>query len=263
MTFWGAARDCYSWSTRMLLAAPLLTALIVGLEGVQHLIEWRAGVYVSLAAAKAAEYDPARMAAGLAKVAWLLLLQFWVARFVVSGGSVQATFASDAVAARKFSAYFVFAMGLAIVQLWLPMGMQEAGASRGQIATVTIGSMLASFPLGVALAAWPASAAVGDPAAGPVRALRRAWGSVWWGVCLTLVVILPVMAAHYVLALTPIGRPPAIAAVLLVSDTVLVGFLGVLVNCAPVLIAMRMAHRQGEPLRLSPAQGPSPAPDAA
>ncbi len=263
MTFWGAARDCYRWSAGLLLAAPLLTALIVGLEGLQHLVEWRTGMYVSLAAAKAAEHDPARMAAGVAKIAWLLLLHYWVARFIVSGGSARATFARDPVAARKFAIYFVFALALAVAQLWLPVWMQAAGASRGQIAAVMIGGMLGGLPLGVALAPWSAGAAIGDSTAGPAMALRRAWGSVWWGIGLTLVVILPVMAAHYVLALTPIGRPPVIAGTLLAVDAVLVGFLGVLVNAVPVLIAMRMATRRGEPLRLSSATVLTPAPDAA
>lgn len=55
MAFWSAVKDCYRWSRRLLRAAPLLAALIVGLEGPQHIVEWRAGMYVSLAAAKAAD----------------------------------------------------------------------------------------------------------------------------------------------------------------------------------------------------------------
>lgn len=258
MTFWGAARDGYRWSGRLLLAAPMLTALIIGLEGLQHLVEWRTGMYVSLAAAKAAEHDLARMAAGLAKVAWLLLLHFWVARFVVSGGSVRAAFARDPVAARKFAIYFVFALALAVAQLWLPVWIRAAGASQGQIVAVTAAVLLGGLPLGVALAPWSVGAAIGDRAAGPVMALRRASGSVLWGLGLTLVVIAPVMTAHYVLALVPIGRPAAIAGGLLAADAVLVGFLGVLVNCVPVLIAERMARRRGRALHLEATAQTSP-----
>lgn len=55
MAFWSAVKDCYRWSRRLLRAAPPLAALIIGLEGPQHIVEWRAGMYVSLAAAKAAD----------------------------------------------------------------------------------------------------------------------------------------------------------------------------------------------------------------
>ncbi|MEW5686218.1 MAG: hypothetical protein AB1942_14985 [Pseudomonadota bacterium] len=250
MTFWGAARDGYRWSAGMLRALPWLAVLIVALEGLQHLVEWRTGMYVSLAAAKAGEHDPARMMAGLAKVAWLLVLHYWAARFIVSGGSVTATFGRDRVAVRRFAVYFAFSLALAVTQLWLPVWMRTAGADNARIVAVSLALMLGGLPLGVALSPWSTGAAIGDPAAGPLMALRRAGGSIFWGLGLTLVVILPVMAAHYVLALAPIGRPPLVAGALLAADSVLVGFLGVLVNTVPVLIAMRMARRRGEPLSL-------------
>lgn len=251
MTFWGAAVECFRWSARLVWTIPLLAALVVGLEGLQHLIEWRAGMYASLAAAKAAEHDPARMAFGLVKVAGLTVLHYWTTRFIVSGGSVQRTFASDPVAARKFAAYVAFALALAATQLWLPIWMLAAGASQQQIVAVAAGSMVVGVPLGTALAPWSVGAALGDPEAGPLHALRRAWGSILWGMALTLVVIGPVMAAHYVLGLGAIGQRPSVAAGMLVSDTLLVGFLGILANCMPVFIAARMAARRGENLRLS------------
>lgn len=251
MTFWGAVLDCIRWSARLIWAAPLLTLLVLGLEGLQHLVEWRAGMYLSLEAAKAVEHDPARMAVGLAKVAGLTLLHYWTARFVVSGGSLRRTFAQDPVAARKYAAYLAFALALAVAQMWLPVWMEAAGASQRQIAAVVTGAMLAALPLGTALAPWSVGAALGDPAAGPMQSLRRAWGGILWGLALTFVVIAPVMAAHYVLGLGAIGQPASVAVGMLVADTLLVGFLGVLANCAPVFIAARMAERRGERLRLA------------
>lgn len=250
MTFWGAAQDCFRWSARLVWTVPLLALVVLCLEGLQHLVEWRAGMYVSIAAAKAAEHDPARMAFGLAKVAGLTVLHYWTTRFIISGGSVQRTFASDPHAARKFAAYVAFALALAVTQLWLPVWMQAAGASQQQIVAAAAGALVVGLPLGTALAPWSVGAALGDPEAGPFNALRCAWGSILWGMALTLVVIGPVMVAHYVLGLGGIGQPPRVAAGMLVADTLLVGFLGILANCTPVFIAARMAGRRGVSLRL-------------
>ena len=99
---WAALKNTYGHAWRFAAGLPLIAALIVVLEGIQHMTEWSLGMYVSLEGAKAAEGQTARMAVGFIKVSALLILNYWVARFIIGGGSPERAVAADPVAIRKF-----------------------------------------------------------------------------------------------------------------------------------------------------------------
>ena len=77
-SIYGAHRD----SLLFLLACPLLAAVPVVVEMIQHVAEVKLGMYDSLAAAKAADAHPLRMAFGFAKTLALALAGYWVVRWM-------------------------------------------------------------------------------------------------------------------------------------------------------------------------------------
>ena len=250
MTIWTAFNRAYAESWRFVVALPLIALAVVGFEGLQHLVEWRIGMYGDVQAARATADHPARMIAGYAKVAWLLVIQFWAARFMV-GHSVRRALAPPPVALRAFAGVLLFNLALSVLTLQLPGLLQAAGLTRPLAAYASLAFMVVTTPLGVALTPWVVGAALSDPRATPLFALRRARsGLVVWALVVMLMTSLPLMVAHYVLALGAIGRPATQAIPMLAFDAVLVGFLGVVLAASQVVIGEKMAQRAGETLRL-------------
>ncbi len=246
-SFWAAVRTTFSRSFTFLVSLPVLGLLIVGVEGLQHVVEWRNGMYASRAGLAAAQGDPHRLLVGSLKVVWLLAVQFWAMRFMVSG-SGRIAVRPGRTAVLRFAVPLLAQTALSLLVIWLPAVLPANSRALGYAGFV----QLAALPLGVALAPWLVGAALGDRRAGPFFALRRAWGSVWWGLGVTFAAILPAMAPHFALGLLAVGRPAGVAAAALMLDALLVGYLGVVVGAVNVPIAARMANRAGDRLRIDP-----------
>ena len=243
VTFTSGFLRTYADAWRFLAALPFLGLAIIGVEGLQHFIEWQAGMYVSSAGAHHAEVDMGRMITGSLKVIWLNVVAFWVFRFVISGSPRQ-TLHPGGAALRRYAGVMIFMILLGAITLWPPV-LAPAGAARRAVGIAGLMLQLVLLPLGAALTPWVVGAALGDLQANPLSALKRAWGSIWWAIGLSLATELPLMAAHYGLGLGAIGKPGPVAAAMLVADAVLVGFLGVALATAQVVIAERMAARTG------------------
>lgn len=253
MTLWTACRRTYAQSWRFMVALPLIAVVVIGFEGLQHVLEWTTGMYRSVAAAKEVEHDPIRMVAGLFKITSLLIIGYWVSRFVVSGGSKAITIALEPVAIRNFLNFFAFYFVLSAVLLLLPLIFSATGPTGRAISIGFALLALAAVPIEVALAPWAVGAAIGDVRASPVFAIGRSQGSVLWGLALTIITILPLMIVHYGFGLGAIGRSSPIAILMLLIDSCVVGFLGVVLNASQVVIAERMALRAGDQLTCRPA----------
>ena len=249
MTLWTATRQTYAEAWRFLIALPIIAVAIVSIEGLQHVVEWRAGFYDSFAGMKAAGQDSGRMVLGALKVGWITLLSYWTTRYFVSR-SAGRTAAFDALAVRKFAWVFLFDAVLGLLLLFGPDFFPAVGSARRIASLALLAFAVATYPVGVMLAPWMVGAALGDRRASPPFAFRRAGGSVLWGVALTLFAPLPVMAVHYGLGYGAVGRAPVLAISMLAMDAFLVGFLGVLANMTQVVVAERMAARAGETLEL-------------
>jgi hypothetical protein len=247
MTLWTAFRQCYVEAWRFMIALPFIAAAVIGFEGLQHVVEWLGGMYRSFAGFKAVADDPGRMIAGLLKVGSIFLLQYWIARFVVSK-SIRKTLAFDLTAIRKFGWYFLFGFVLTSINLFVPEFFPEAGSARRAVSIFLLVVALATFPIGVILIPWGVGAALGDVRASPLFAWSRAKGSILWGSALFVLAHLPLMAAHYALGYGAVGREPPVAILMLVVDALLVSFLSIVVNTSQVLIADRMARRAGDRL---------------
>jgi hypothetical protein len=219
---------------------------IIGVEGLQHVIEWQAGMYVSSAGGHHAALDTGRMISGSLKVIWLNIVAFWVFRFVI-GRSARQTMHPGRAALRRYLGVMMFMIVLGAITLWPPV-LAPAGEIRRAVGIALLILQVVLFPLGAALTPWIVGAALGDPQATPLLSLNQAWGSIWWAIALSLATELPLMAAHYGLNLGAIGKPGPVAAAMLIADAILVGYLGVALATAQVVVAERMAGRAGKQL---------------
>ncbi len=241
---WRALRETYRDAWRFAFAVPVVAAAVITLEAAQHAAEWMTGMYVSLESAKAAENSPARMILGAAKVGLLMILGYWVPRFIFGAGSRQLTLAADPVAIRKFLLVLAYGLVLGVLTHAMPKLLAAMGVTGGAAGAAFGGYVLATILVGVALNPWTVGAAVADPQTSPLNALRMSRGSLLWGLLFTLLLIIPPMAVHYALGLGAIGKPPAIAAAMLSLDALFVGFLGILLACGHVTIAKRIAAKK-------------------
>jgi hypothetical protein len=70
-----------------MLACPILFAVPVAAEGIQHGIEYMLGMYEGMDAAQAVEAHPARMMWGYLKASVLALAAYWVIRYLGLGAA--------------------------------------------------------------------------------------------------------------------------------------------------------------------------------
>jgi hypothetical protein len=227
-----------------------LFLLVVAVELVQHLVEYRAGFYDSLVAMKAAEGDALRMVMGHAKVVLMFATTYWSLRFFAFGNDPDAPLRRDPLAVRLYVP--VMAWGL----MWLllvqdgPLLARAMGMPAKPMALVLLGTILVSTVLEIALSAWKTAAATGDPSVGFVRSIRMTRGHWGFGLAVSAAAILPAMALHYGIAILSLGRPAAVQAALLTADSLLVGYMGPLMAASVFAIARRVATTE-RPHRLA------------
>ena len=65
---WREIKQCYGLGARFAVALPLILASPVPVEVIQHVIEWRIGMFESAEMAKSVESHPARMGFGYVKI---------------------------------------------------------------------------------------------------------------------------------------------------------------------------------------------------
>lgn len=237
-------KSVYAGAWRYSLACPLLFAVPVVAEFVQHGIEIRIGMYDGIAGLKAAESSGARLGWGLVKTLSLTLAGYWVARFLLMPEGAAAARRVDAVAVRLYAWVMLWGLAQAALALWGGDAMRAAGL--GAVATAgSIALGLATFVLNIMLAPWIVGAAVGNPDLSFVRSLQLVGWSVWWGLIFCIATILPPMALHYGFVLPAIGASPALLWAIMAVDAILVGYLGAIIAATNVAIARRAAAKSG------------------
>ena len=225
-----------------------LFLLVVAAELAQHLIEYRAGFYDSLAAMKAAEGDVARMAMGHVKVLLLFATNFFALRFYAFGRDPAAPLRRDPRAWALFVPVMLWGL------FWLVLLQDGAWAARAMgwsgrpFALALVVVMLLSTGFEIALSAWKTAAASGNGAIGFVRSIRLTRGHVWWSLTVSAAAILPAMVLHYGFAFLSLGRGPLGTAAVLVADSLLVGIMGPLMAAATYAIARRVTQGAEVPL---------------
>ena len=252
MIFLNAVRRSYAEAWRFSRALVLLVAIAVGVEGLQHVVEWREGLYLSRGSAAAHAMDTGRMIAGGLKVLWLVILEYWTARFVVTGSARQ-TLARDPIAIRKFAWVVALNILIGVPALYGPLLLPALGVAPRTASIAALWYQLATFPIGVFLIPWSVGAALGDPRATLGVSFKRAANAFWFGLAVVLLAPLPVLALHNALNFLAIGVSPGLAIAYLIVDAPFAAFSGVVAGVSMAIVAQRMADRAGEPLKLDPA----------
>lgn len=241
MTFAKAFADTYRFSIAFLLACPLLALVPVAFEMLQHVAEVHIGMYDSIAAAKATEQNPLRLAFGMVKVLSLIAPGYWITRFL-AWRDPRAAARIDPRAVLLYAGVVAFHAALSALQLFaLPP---------------TIGVLLAGFAIGQAISglvpAWTVAAALGNPAIGPVASARLMLAQLPFTVALMLATVLPLMIPHYVLGAAAIFAGRALLWPVLLVDALLVGWLCAVMLAGGYVTAMRAAATAGIALDRAP-----------
>ncbi len=242
MTLWTALKASYSGGTRFLLACPLLAAVPVLIEMLQHIGEVHVGMYDSLDAARAVENHPLRMALAIVKMAALLLSNYWVVRWMVSRDPAFAARA-DGQAVRLSAGALGFILLISLIQLFaLPTDNLAIFAA----------GFFAGMAAGVLAAAWVAAAALGNQAVGPLASLRIMAPALPFTLALFVLAMLPLLIPHYALAALALLGPKALLWPGLIVDSLLVGWLSAIMAASGYVGAARAAERAGVSLLRAP-----------
>lgn len=241
---WQDIKSVYQTAWRSAWLLPLLFLIPCIVEMAQHVVELRAGMYDSLAGAKAAANDPTRMTYGFAKVMALALPTYWFVRLMA--------FADPARAARPE----LPAIGLWLVVFALSLAQQGYtlfGAPVGQVlglsgqAAQFAGPFLSgvwaivSIYLTACVVAWT----LGNRAIGPLRSFSIMTGSFWRAVGYMVACILPLMALHYALGYLAIALTPSwLDWPVLIFDALVVGLLACTMAGSSYIAARSAAARK-------------------
>jgi hypothetical protein len=237
--------DVYAGAWRYMLAVPVLFAVPVAIEFIQHVIEMRIGMYEGPAGAAAAGESQLRLGWGVVKTLSITLALYWFARFLILPGGAAAARRFDPASARLFAWVMAFALVTTVVSLWGGDWMQAAG-----LGAYAYAAGIALFVIGLALTVlltpWRVGAALGREDLGFIRSIALVGLGLWWGVIFIVATGLPLMVAHYALSIGAVFAPPQAAKwALLAFDAALVGYLAAVLAAADVAIARRALARTG------------------
>lgn len=246
---WQALRQAYDDAWQFAKAWPLLVGIVVLIEGAQHAVEWMTGFYASTEAMRSAGANPLRMALGAAKAVSIVLLGYWVARYLVSNGSRGFTTASDVSAMRR---YGIAALTYVLITVFTVLVIAVAGTQLVERAFLPVLLLFVGAAIRTLLSFWIVGAAIAEPAATLARSIRRTQGSLLWGVGLMIGGTVLPFGAHYALGYGAVGASRSLAGFILTLDALLVGFLGVLAASLQVQVARRVAARHGHALAVAP-----------
>lgn len=221
---WSDIRKSYGLSWGFAIAFPLVFLIAPVTEFIQHVIEWRIGLFDSLEQAEALAAHPARTGFGYVKLAALMIGGLWISRYVHSGGDRVRTAAVGGASIAAFvpviGVFLALDLGMDQLNPWLDeAALGKAGSLAAGLATFLLASILQ-----VLLAGWRVAVPLGDRATGPVASVRRGLRVLPSGLALYFAVFLPLLAAHTALnvAMAFAGPGPLLWS-LFVADSLLVG----------------------------------------
>ncbi len=207
----------------LLWKAPLVLALVVIPEFVQHVVEIQLGMFGDKAQRMAAGASPTRMVFGYAKVAGLILAILAAARFWGARDRRVSWYRLSDIAWGRFAiGFLLFGLVPAVPALF----QAQVGKANADIAGIIVTVLLlpAMFLMLAGL--------FGDRAT-PVRAMvRRSWP---WAVLTALLLTLAFMPAQWLHGMNhqwAFGAHPVIVWSLMIFDSLLVGLLAGLTGTA-------------------------------
>lgn len=232
-------------AARFAIACPLLFAVPVAAELVQHAVELQIGMYESFKQFGASESDPARTAAGFVKTLALILPAYWFVRYLGHGDSAAAGRSFDRRSLRLFALVTLWALAWMLPFMFGGDVLVAAGMSKSAVFKVGTGAFLLSIVLETFLAPWKTAAPLGNAAIGFGRSIGLVRGHLLWSLGVFVLAFLPLMVVHYGLAVLAIGRPLPLVATILVADALLVGVLANVLVGINYLVARRVTAAAG------------------
>lgn len=225
--------ELYRRGFALFLVAPLIVAIQVVPEFLQHIVEIRIGMFDSIDQARALADDPRRWAFGYAKLAGLLIAIFASARYWATaerGGKWWRV--GDIAWVPLVIALLLFAV------VPLPLDLLKGRAPDWLYWTVYTVLSIAVLPL-----LFPILAALfGDQRQGVLSGYWRDWRWLPLFMLLLVVAYAPAMAAHLGLHRLALGAATPLLWALMAVDSLVVGLLASLVGAA-----FSLAYRAARP----------------
>lgn len=219
----GAIVATYRGGGRAMVAAPLLVAIAVVPEAVQHVVEIRLGMFGSREAFRTLADDPIRWTFGYAKVAGFVLAILLLARFVALG-SVRAALRVGPMTLMRL----LLAMALTFVAA-LPFEWLQARATAPAV-DVSLGVLSALIQAGLTL--YVVGALLDDRALTLRAAFTERWPTALVLMLLVALAFVPAQALHMANHRLALGRPDAVIWAVMAFDALLVGLLAALLGAA-------------------------------
>ena len=232
--FLTAFRDVHRSSLAFAAALPLVFAIPLVAEFVQHVIEMRIGMYDGVEGAKAAESDPACMWFGFAKVAALNVVGYFVIRWLHSGGNRAFALAFP----RKAATLFGLVLALSLFLAWLSLFVW----ADGYMATGFFVFSLIFMPL---IVRFVVAAPLGILVT-PLESIKVMASDALFAIAFSIVAILPLMAIHYALGIGAMFvEGDGLKWALLILDSFVTALLGIVMVAAQYTMATRPAPIDG------------------
>ena len=230
-----ALAKLYPMGLSLLWKAPLVLALVIVPEFIQHIVEIRIGMFDSLETFRARQFDDTRMAVGYVKIAGLVLAMIASARFWATREQGIAWYSLTGIDWRRFGLGFLLFM-------LLPTTPALFGSQLGKSNAETIGIVI-SLLLMPALFLMLAGL-FGDRTTSHRAMWRRSWP---WAVLMALLLVLAFVPAQWLHGMNhdwALGANAVVVWALMIFDSLLVGLLAGLTGTA--LYLGYAAFAQGE-----------------
>lgn len=218
-----ALLDTYRLGGRAFVVAPVLVAIAVVPEFVQHVAEIRLGMFDSLADARALANDPTRWRFGYAKLAGFGLSILLVARFWATGSVRRAVLMPPLALVRLLLAFAVLmGVGWAFEQL----------VARTDSTPAWLAVSIVSWSLQMGLTVWLVAALVEDDETSVTTAFTRRLPSALLLTLLLAAAFFPAQIVHGLNHKFALGQPDAVVWALMVWDSAVVGLIAALTGSA-------------------------------
>ena len=241
---WQDIKLVYQTAWRCAWLLPLLFLISPAVEMAQHVVELRAGMYDSVAAAKAVAEDPLRMTFGFAKIIALGLPGYWFVRLMAFGDPARAARLEQPAIGLWLVLFALSTVEQGYALFGPPVG-RSLGLS-GQ-AAIYVGPILSALwtIVSIYLFAWVIAWTLGNRAIGPIRSFSIMTGSFWRTMGYLVACVLPLMALHYALSYLAIALTPAwLDWPVLLIDALVVGLLACTMAGSGYIAAKSAAARR-------------------
>lgn len=222
----GTARvvgETYRLGFRAWWLAPLIVAIVVLPELLQHVVEIRLGMFQSLERFQVLSQHPTRWAFGYVKLAGTVIGILAIARFWAVG-SVRKTFLIAPLDLARLIA--------AVALIWAASRPFDWLATRHIPGLALAVVQVASALVQAGLAVFVAAALFGDRAVTLRTVLSERWPTALVLALAVVVAFLPAQLLHMLTHKLAIGRSPAIVWALMVCDALVVGLIATLTGSA-------------------------------